>query len=195
MIAGVAVRGKRKPETAADSWAYRRTARRFVRDTGDSMKQLRSGRLSLGCWLRHRRRSRIGRSAPRFVGQRTHLRVRPPPFAMSEWLNHGLFHGLPFSVADWIYMFFSELLRATISNVFRFSSGSLPGRRSDCPECSPGSMDRPDRSPSRSLHTRMKWNPDRPFPEMPGHTYRCHTSGSESSASALASSTAAPAQS
>jgi hypothetical protein len=25
-----------------------------------------------------------------------------PPFAMSAWLNHGLFHGRPFSVADWM---------------------------------------------------------------------------------------------
>jgi len=24
------------------------------------------------------------------------------PFAMSAWLNHGLFHGWPFKVADWI---------------------------------------------------------------------------------------------
>jgi hypothetical protein len=36
------------------------------------------------------------------------------PSTISAWLNHGLFHALPLSVADWIYIFFAELLRATI---------------------------------------------------------------------------------
>ena len=31
-----------------------------------------------------------------------------PPFTMSLCSNHGLFNGLPFSVADWMYLFAAE---------------------------------------------------------------------------------------
>src|ERR1022692_2368888 len=40
-----------------------------------------------------------------------------PPLAISACENQGLFHGLPFIVADWIKMFLSELFFAVISNV------------------------------------------------------------------------------
>ena len=31
-----------------------------------------------------------------------------PPLIRSSWLNHDLFHSLPFSVADWMYLLSSE---------------------------------------------------------------------------------------
>src|SRR3546814_2484549 len=42
------------------------------------------------------------------------VKTKVAPCLMSSWLNHGLFHGLPLSVADWMYALAGELFFATI---------------------------------------------------------------------------------
>ena len=46
------------------------------------------------------------------------IKVSLTPFLMSLWLNQGLFHSCPFKVADWMYLFSSEALMASISKIF-----------------------------------------------------------------------------
>ena len=46
------------------------------------------------------------------------VKVKTAPFRISFQLNHGLSHGFPFNVADWIYIFSGELWRATITSVW-----------------------------------------------------------------------------
>ena len=46
------------------------------------------------------------------------LRTSVPPFTMSECSNHGLLSGLPFIVADRIYLLAAETSRAVIVKIF-----------------------------------------------------------------------------
>src|SRR3546814_17719944 len=41
------------------------------------------------------------------------VKTKVAPCLMSSWLNHGLFHGLPLSVAAWMYALAGELFFAT----------------------------------------------------------------------------------
>ena len=47
-------------------------------------------------------------------------KIRVPPSVISFWVIQVLVIGLPFNVADWIYLLFSELFIALIINVFLF---------------------------------------------------------------------------
>jgi hypothetical protein len=41
-------------------------------------------------------------------------KVSVPPFTISLCSNHGLFNGLPFNVADWMYLLAAETFLAVI---------------------------------------------------------------------------------
>jgi len=56
-----------------------------------------------------------------------------PPLTISLCSNQGLFSGLPFSVADWIYLFTAETFLALIVNTFPSASVSLTSSKIGLP--------------------------------------------------------------
>src|ERR1035437_7497641 len=56
-----------------------------------------------------------------------------PPLTISLCSNHGMFNGLPFSVADWMYLFTAETFLAVMVNTFPPASVSLTSSKIGLP--------------------------------------------------------------
>src|SRR3546814_12110769 len=61
------------------------------------------------------------------------VKTKVAPCLMSSWLNHGLFHGLPLSVADWMYALAGELFFATIRSFLPLPMSRLTSSQTGLP--------------------------------------------------------------